>query len=82
MTTEEALAIAAAAQPKPKHRQPLDKLQSGDALVKFTARVTDLSKRFNELAGDVADIRKSLDQMRADLDHIENNPGAKRRIIH
>lgn len=73
MTTEEALAIAA--QAKPTHRQPLDKLQ-------YAAKVADLSKRFDALAGDVADIRKSLDQMRADLDHIENNPGAKRRTVH
>ncbi len=76
MTTEEALAIAA--QAKPKDRQPLDKLTAGN----FSARAEALSKRFDELAGDVADIRKSLEQMRADLDHCENRPGEKRRIVN
>jgi len=76
MKLHEALAIAD--QAKPTHRQPLDKLQ----INQFSAGVTALSKRFDGLAGDVAGIRKSLDQMRADLDHMENNPGAKRKIIH
>ena len=79
MTTAEAIAIAA--QAKPTQRQPLDKLQ-GSAAGDFSARAEALSKRFDELSGDIAGIRKSLEQMRADLDHCENRPGEKRRIVH
>jgi hypothetical protein len=80
MTLADALKIAA--QAKPTRRASLDKLQRGDALVKFTAKVADLSKRYDELTGDFADIRKQLDQMRCDLDHCANSPGEKRRIIN
>jgi hypothetical protein len=80
MTLQEALALADKA--KPTHRQPLDKLQRGDAMVKFVAKVADLAKRHDELAADFAEIRKSLDQMRSDLDHCANSPGQKRRLIN
>jgi len=79
MTIEQAIAIAN--QTKPTHRASLDKLQCGDALGQHVAGVTALSKRFGELGADVLGMQKRLDQIRADLDHVENNPGAK-RVIH
>jgi hypothetical protein len=78
MTTEEALAIAA--QVKPKYRQPLDKLQGSTTVANVSAGVTTLNKSYGAMGDTVADMQKRLDQMRADLDHIENNPGAKRTI--
>jgi hypothetical protein len=80
MTTAEALAIAA--QAKPEHRQPRDKLQRGDAAGDVSARAEALRKRYDAIGNDLSDLTKQLDQLRADLDHIETNPGAKRRIIH
>jgi len=63
---------------KPKHRQPLDKLQVANAQAKHAAAVTALSKRFDKLGTDIAGMTKQLDQVRADLDHIENSPGQRR----
>jgi hypothetical protein len=79
MKIEEAIALANRI--KAKHRQPLDKLQRSDALAKHVASVTALTKRYATLGGTVVNLQKCLDQIRADLDHVENNPGAK-RIIH
>jgi hypothetical protein len=79
MTLAEALAIAA--QAKPKHRQPLDKLQGSTTVADVTAGGTALTKSYAALGGTVADMLKRLDQARADLDHIQNNPGEK-RIVH
>jgi hypothetical protein len=76
MKLHEALAIAD--QVKPARRASFDKLTAGD----FSARAEALSKRFDELSDDIAGIRKSLLQMLADLDHCENRPGEKRRIIN
>jgi hypothetical protein len=76
MTTAEALAIAE--QAKPKHRQPLDKLLTGISTDQIAAGVTALSKSYDRMGGTVADMQKRLDQIRADLDHVENNPGARR----
>jgi hypothetical protein len=78
MTLKEALAIAA--QVKPKHRQSLDKLQGSTTVADVSAGVTTLRKSFDAMGGTVGDMQKRLDQMRADLDHIENSPGAKRTI--
>lgn len=71
-------ALVIADQAKPASRQPLDKLRFNQ----FSAGVTELSKRFAGLADDIAGLRKSLEQMRADLDHMENRPGEKREIIN
>lgn len=79
MKLQEALAIAA--QVKPTRRASLDKLQ-GSAAGDFSARAEALSKRFDELSDDIADIRKSLAQMTADIDHAQTRPGEKRRIIN
>jgi hypothetical protein len=76
MTLHDALMIAA--QAKPKHRQPLDKLQAGISTDQFAAGVTALKKSYDAMGNTVVTMQKRLDQMRADLDHIENNPGARR----
>ncbi len=79
MTLAEALAIAA--QANPKHRRPLDKLQGSAAVADVSAGVTALTKNYAVMGGTVAEMQKRLDQARADLDHIQNNPGEK-RIVH
>ena len=63
MTLQEALAIAA--QAKPKHRQPLDKLQASTTAEQLSADVAVLSKRFDGMGGTVADMQKQLDRARA-----------------
>jgi hypothetical protein len=63
VTTAEALAIAA--QAKPKHRQPLDKLQASTTAGQLSADVAVLSKRFDGMGGTVADIQKQIDLARA-----------------
>jgi uncharacterized protein YhaN len=62
MTTAEALAIAA--QAKPKHRQPLDKL-AGTTVAQLSAETDALNKRFDGMGGTAADIQKQLDRARA-----------------
>jgi predicted nucleic acid-binding Zn-ribbon protein len=79
MTTAEAFAIAD--QAKPRHRQPLDKLRTGISAGQIALGAAALAKTYDAMGGTVADMQKRLDQIRADLDHVENNPGAK-RIIH
>jgi hypothetical protein len=76
MTLAEALAIARHAKPKP--RAALDKLAGSDALAKHVAGVTALAKRFDKLGTDISGIQKRLDQILADLDHVENSPGQRR----
>jgi hypothetical protein len=76
MTLQEALEIARTAQPL--RRATFDKLQSADQIALGAAA---LAKTYDAMGGTVADMQKRLDQIRADLDHVENNPGAK-RIIH
>jgi hypothetical protein len=66
MTLQEALAIAA--QAKPKHRQPLDKLQGTVTVAQFSAGVTELSKSYDRMSGTVADMQKQLDRARAGVD--------------
>jgi hypothetical protein len=63
MTTAEALAIAA--QAKPKHRQPLDKLQGSNAAAQIAVGVAALNKRFDAMGGTVADMQKQIDRARA-----------------
>jgi hypothetical protein len=77
MTLAEALAIAAWAKP---HRQPMDKLQRGNAAAQHVDGVNELAKRFAKLGSDISDMTKQLSQLAADLDHVQNNPGEKRII--
>jgi hypothetical protein len=63
MTTDEALAIAA--QAKPKHRQPLDKLHDSATAAQLSAGTAALNKRFDGMSGTVADIQNQIDRARA-----------------
>jgi hypothetical protein len=63
MTTEEAIAIANKAKPKP--RVAMDKLQRGSAVAQFAADVAALSKGFDRMGGTVADMQKQIDRARA-----------------
>jgi hypothetical protein len=63
MTLQEALAIAA--QARPKHRQPLDKLQTGISADQIAAGVTALNKSYDAMGGTVAEMQKQLDRARA-----------------
>ena len=63
MTLKEAIAIAA--QAKPKHRQPLDKLQGTVTVEQFSAGVTALAKSYDVMGHRVADMQKQLDRARA-----------------
>ena len=65
MTTAEALATAA--QAKPKHRQPLDKLQGSTTATQLSAGTATLNKRFDGMGSTVADIQKQLDRARAGI---------------
>jgi hypothetical protein len=76
MTTEEAIAFAATVMPL--RRASLDKLAGSNALAKHVAGVAALSKRFDKLGTDISGIQKRLDQILADLDHVENSPGQRR----
>ena len=63
MTTAEALAIAA--QAKPKHQQPLDKLQGSTTGAQPSAGLEALSKSYNAMGSTLADMQKQLDRARA-----------------
>jgi hypothetical protein len=78
MTLKEALTIGE--QAKPTHRQPLDKLQGSTTVANLSAGVIALTKSYAAMGGTVAEMQKRLDQARADLDHIQNNPGEKRTV--
>jgi hypothetical protein len=80
MTLSEALAIAA--QAKPLRRASFDKLHRSFAAAQFMADVIALSKRYDVLGGTVADMQKRLNQIAADIDHLENTPGQKRRTLN
>jgi hypothetical protein len=71
MTLAEALAIAE--QAKPKHRQPLDKLQRSAAVAKHVAGVAALAKRFEKLGADVFEMQKRIDQIEAGLMRVEDH---------
>jgi hypothetical protein len=80
MTLAEALAIAA--QVKPKHQQPLDKLQGTVTVEQFSSGVTALSKSYAAMGGTVADLRKRVDHIAADVEYLENfTPGAPPRRL-
>jgi hypothetical protein len=86
MTLQEALAIAAGAEPaaqaKPKHqhRQPLDKLQETGAADQFASSVSALSKRFDGLEETASSLQKRIDQVAADVEYLENfTPGSPPR---
>jgi hypothetical protein len=66
VTLQEALSIAALA--KPKHRQPLDKLQAGNIAAQLSMGAAALSKRFDAMGGTVADLQKQLDRARAGIE--------------
>jgi hypothetical protein len=78
MTTDEALAIAARA--KPKHRQPLDKLQGSTSAAQLSAGADTLNKSFDAIGGTLAKARSQLAQIAADVEYLENfTPGAPPR---
>jgi hypothetical protein len=78
MTTAEALAIAA--QAKPKHRQPLDKLQGSTAAAQLSVGADTLNKGFTAMGGTLAKARGQLDQIAADVEYLENfTPGSPPR---
>jgi hypothetical protein len=80
MTLAEALDIAA--QAKPKHRQPLDKLHASTTAEQLSDGVTVLSKRFDGLGGTVAGLQKRVDQIAADVEYLENfTPGMPPRRL-
>ncbi len=63
MNLQEALAVAA--QAKPKHRQPLDKLQACTTAAQLSAGAATLNKHFDGRGGTVADMQKQIDRARA-----------------
>jgi hypothetical protein len=80
MTTVEALVIAA--QAKPKHRQPLDKLHASTTAAQLSAGADALNKRFDGMGGTVADMRKQFDQIAADVEFLQNfTPGSLPRRL-
>jgi hypothetical protein len=77
MTLQEALAIAAQAKPKQKHRQPFDKLQASTAAGQFASDAAALSKRFDGMADTASSLQKRVDQIAADVEYLENfKPGS------
>jgi hypothetical protein len=64
MTLQEALAIAAA-QAKPKHRQPLTKRQAGIITKRLSAGTDTLNKSYAAMGSTLADMQKQLDRARA-----------------
>jgi hypothetical protein len=80
MTTHDALMIAA--QVKPKHQQPLDKLQ-GITAADLSAGVTALSKSFDAMGGTLAKAKAQLSQIAADVEYLENfKPGSPVRRLN
>jgi hypothetical protein len=63
MTTAEALAIAT--QAKPKHRQPLTKLQASNIAKRLSAGTDTLNKSYTAMSSTLADTQKQLDGARA-----------------
>lgn len=88
MTLQEALAIAAQAEPaaqaKPKHqhRQPLDKLLHSSAAERLASRTAALSKRFDGMEHTATSLQKSLDQVAADVEYLQTfTPGSTTRRL-
>jgi hypothetical protein len=80
MTTHEALMIAA--QAKPKHRQPMDKLQ-GSTAADLSTGVTALRKSYDVIGNDVSDITAQLSKIAADVEYLENfKPGSPVRRLN
>lgn len=83
MTLAEALAIAEAAKPKSDKRVDFNKLHTGKTDAgQFAADAAALTKRFDGMAHTASVMTAQVEQLVADLDHIENFPGHPRRLLH
>jgi hypothetical protein len=80
MTLHDALMIAA--QAKPKHRQPLDKLQ-GSTAADLSTGVTALRKSYDVIGNDVSDIAAQLSKIADDVAYLQNfSPSSLIRRMH
>ena len=70
MTLADALKIAE--QVKPKHRQPLDKLQGSTTAGQLSADVTALSKSYAAMSNNLAGMTAQLAKIAADVEYLEN----------
>ena len=83
MTLKEALAIAA--QAKPQHRRPLDKLQAGPTTTAadVSSGVTALSKRYETMGNSLSGMTAQLNKIAADVEFLQNfTPNAPIRRMH
>jgi hypothetical protein len=70
MTLHEALAIAA--QVKPQHRQPLDKLQGSTTAGDLSGGVTALSKSYAAMGDSLSGVTAQLQKIAADVEFLQN----------